>query len=448
MMQRLSEQQLENVIEELRSLDDATIAPLKKGLNFAVTPAYIPATEIIAKVESAARQLDAEQAVTASVVMDANSYHTKTSTLIENGPYQLLNKDPTDLLTRKFARKSTNMKQSGYLSEAVYNKMRPRNKQPPRIYGLPKIHKADVSLRPIVSCVNTLAYGLSAYLANIVSHLTGNSGFTVTNSAHFVSNISSEIILDNEIMVSFDVESLFTNIPIDAAVQTALKKLEDDPSLADRTTLTPFQIADLLNFVLRSTYFQYNGSIYEQLEGAAMGGPVSAVIANLYMESFEQQAITTSAYKPRIWKRYVDDTFTILDRGNVDSFLQHLNNQQPSIRFTMETENDYKLAFLDTAVSREPDGRLTTSVYRKPTHTDQYLAYDSHHPQSVKRGIVNCQVPLRARQTSRNKTLCYLQGEETPVSVLVSNGYPLSFLQKIPKTRPQLFKRCITLSSR
>ena len=52
------------------------------------------------------------------------------------------------------------------------------------------------------------------------------------------------------------------------------------------------------------------------------------------------------AYKPGIWKRYVDDTYTILDRGNVDSFLQHLNNQQSSIRLTMETENHYKLAFL------------------------------------------------------------------------------------------------------
>ena len=86
----------------------------------------------------------------------------------------------------------------------------------------------------------------------------------------------------------------------------------------------------------------------------------------------------------------MDDTFTILDRGNVDDFLQHLKNQQPSIRFTMETENNNTLAFLDTAVSREPDGRLTTSVYKKPTHTEQYLAYDSHHPQSVKRGIVKC----------------------------------------------------------
>ena len=142
--------------------------------------------------------------------------------------------------------------------------------------------------------------------------------------------------------------------------------LENDPSLADRTTLTPAKIADLLTFVLRSTYFQYNGSIYKQKDGAAMGSPVSAVIANLYMESFEEQAITTSSYKPTIWKRYVDDTFTILDRGNVDDFLQHLNNQQPSIRFTMETENNNKLAFLDTAVSREPDGRLTTMYTGSP----------------------------------------------------------------------------------
>ena len=364
-----------------RSLSDAEKALLKKRLNFAVTPANIPATEIIAKVEAAIRQLDAEQADTvrravngilqqakppepkitkemrdalkslkedesimvlpadkghASVLMDTDTYRAKMSTLIENGPYQLLNKDPTDRLTRKLSEKLLTLKRSGYLPEAVYNKIRPRHKQPPRIYVLPKIHKADVPLRPIVSCVNTFAYDLSAYLANILSPLTGKSEYTVTNSVHFVSTVSNETILDNEIMVSFDVESLFTNVPIDAAVQAALQKLENDPSLADRTTLTPAQIADLLTFVLRSIYFLYNGSIYEQKD--AMGSPVSAVIANLYMESFEEQAITTSSYEPRIWKRYVDDTFTILDRENVDDFLQHLNNQQPSIRFTMETE--------------------------------------------------------------------------------------------------------------
>ena len=77
----------------------------------------------------------------------------------------------------------------------------------------------------------------------------------MTNSAHFVSTVSNKMILDNEIMVPFDVESRFTNVPIDAAVQTALQKLENDPNLTDRTTLTPAQIADLLTFVLRSAYF-------------------------------------------------------------------------------------------------------------------------------------------------------------------------------------------------
>ena len=79
-----------------------------------------------------------------------------------------------------------------------------------------------------------------------------------------------------------------------------------------------------------------------------------------------------------------------MKQHNADNLLSHLNQQHPSIRFTMETKNNNKIAFLDTLVTREPDGKLLTSVYRKPTHTDQYLACDSHHPQSVKRGTVKC----------------------------------------------------------
>ena len=410
-----------------------TCSFITRAVNGILQQAELPEPNITKEMRDALKSLKEDESIMvlpadkgrASVVMDTATYQAKISTLIENGPYQLLNKDPTERLTRKLSEKLLTLKRNGHLSEAVYNKIRPRHKQPPRIYGLPKIHKADVPLRPIVSCVNTFAYDLSAYLANILSPLTGKSEFTVTNSAHFVSTISIS-------MVSFDVESLFTNVPIDAAVQAALQRLENDPSLADRTTLTPAQIADLLTFVLRPTYFQYNGSIYEQKDGAAMGSPVSTVIANLYMESFEEQAITTSSYKPTIWKRCVDDTFTILDRGNVDDFLQHLNNQQPSIRFTMETENNNKLAFLDTAVSREPDGRLTTRVYRKPTHTDQYLAYDSHHPQSVKRGIVKCLYERAKRLVTKPSVIS--EEKKHLSSVLVSNGYPFSFLQKLTKT--------------
>jgi len=119
-------------------------------------------------------------------------------------------------------------------------------------------------LRPIVSCVNTFAYDVSAFLANVLSPLAGNSNFTVKNSTDFASTIASEEIQDHEIMVSFNVESLFTNVPIEGAVQATLQKMKNNAGLADRTTLTPVQIADLLEFVLTSTYFQYNGLIYKQ----------------------------------------------------------------------------------------------------------------------------------------------------------------------------------------
>ena len=79
----------------------------------------------------------------------------------------------------------------------------------------------------------------------------------------------------------------------------------------------------------------YDGAIYEQQDGAAMGSPVSAIIANLYIEDFEEQALSSLPTAPKIWKCYVDDTFTILKQNDVKDFLEHLNTQQPTIHFTM-----------------------------------------------------------------------------------------------------------------
>ena len=81
------------------------------------------------------------------------------------------------------------------------------------------------------------------------------------------------------------------------------------------------------------------------------------------MEVFEEQAIESTTQKPKIWKRYLDETITILDRSYVGCLLQHLNSQQPTIRFTMETEKDNNIVFLDSSVTREPYRRLTTCAY-------------------------------------------------------------------------------------
>ena len=96
-------------------------------------------------------------------------------------------------------------------------------------------------------------------------------------------------------------------------------------------------------------------------------GNYNAVTADLYMEAFEEQTLATVPEPPRIWKRYVDDTFTVMKQHNGDNFLRHLNQKHSSIRFTVETENNNKIAFLDSLVTRETDGKLLTSVYKKLT---------------------------------------------------------------------------------
>ena len=109
---------------------------------------------------------------------------------------------------------------------------------------------------------------------------------------------------ENEILISFNVKSLFTNInvPINKSLHVISEMLEEDDTLDDRTILTSDRIVEKC---LRSTYFCYKGEFYEQREGAAMGSPVSAIVANLYMEFFEKIAIDSLPIKPRLWLRYV-----------------------------------------------------------------------------------------------------------------------------------------------
>ena len=121
-----------------------------------------------------------------------------------------------------------------------------------------------------------------------------------------------------------------------------------------------------------------------------------------------------------------------MKQNNVDNFLSYLN-QHLSIRFTMETENDNKITSLDSLVTREPDGKLHTSVYRKPTHTDQYLMYDTHHPKSIKRGIVKCLHDRAERIITKPSGTA--QEKKHLSTVLVVNGYPSSCLQ--PKQHKQ-----------
>ena len=119
--------------------------------------------------------------------------------------------------------------------------------------------------------------------------------------------------------------------------------------------------------------------------------PLSPAVANLYMEAFEKQTLEAALWRPAFWVRYVDDVFAIWphDTQSLDEFLGHLNSQKTAIQFTMEKEEDGKIAYLDVLVEKK--GTLaTTSIFRKKTHTDRYMNYDSRHHARIKSSISKC----------------------------------------------------------
>nr|XP_039254369.1 uncharacterized protein LOC120331363 [Styela clava] len=109
----------------------------------------------------------------------------------------------------------------------------------------------------------------------------------------------------------------------------------------------------------------------------------------MVMEDVEERALTSFPNSPRIWERYVDDTFNIIKEEFCDAFHDHLNTIEPSIQFTIEKELNRTIAFLDVQIHKEEYGKLTTDIFRKKTHTNRYLNFNSNHPVGHKRSVIS-----------------------------------------------------------
>ena len=259
------------------------------------------------------------------------------------------------------------------------------NPRIPHIYGLPKTHKINVPMRPVISSINSPPYKLSKYLANILSSLLGKiSPAHIKHSDDFLNRLRKLQSVHN--MTSFDVTALFTNVPRDKAIRMLREKLED---YNDILPINVDTLMDLVEACLEFNIFQYKDHWYKQIFGLAMGSPLSAVIACLYMELLEIEKILPNLPPGATWIRYVDDVFCSTDNPeDPDNILQIINNIDDTIKFTMEKEKDNILPFLDVKVIKNEIGILSFDVYRKPTNKESYLNFYSGHNDHIKFGVM------------------------------------------------------------
>ncbi|BHF67439.1 hypothetical protein SprV_0301046500 [Sparganum proliferum] len=371
-----------------------------------------------------------------TVVLDKSDYQKKALSLLDDPQsYKLCPASEMKNLLTQINKSLAKLRANGAITAKDWFHMKPSDSAAARFYGLPKVHKADIPLRPIVSLRGTPTYGLAKWMFARLKFLAEGSPTTEASATQFLERLKHLKLESDESMVSFDVVSLFTSIPQQLAIDVVRQLLADRYNERDNPLKTEHPM-ELLRHCLK-TYLTFGGQMYEQIKGTPMGSPISGLIAEVVLQRIEHLVFTK--YQPKFWARYVDDTFAIVKSSDVEHLKELLNSVDPNIEFTMEAETNNQLPFLDVLVLRCATGQLQTTVFRKATNTRQILHFNSNHPLSHKRSCVrtlfqrvetHCSTPADKRVERQ-----YLH------DLFRTNGYPSYFIKqskrRVNRRRPK-----------
>ena len=243
-------------------------------------------------------------------VMDKTDYDKRLLTMLEDNTTFQTTTERSHPYTEKTVNEFVSQLVAGNKITKIQSyRLKSSNGRAPVLQGLPKLHKKNTPLRPIVSFIGSPTCNLSKDLARILSELTGKNDHHVRNSKDFAKFITSITINNDKQMVSFDAVSLFIKILTGLASEIAKNRLEALNNLEEITVWSVEDICKGLEICLNSTNLTFRGKHYKHIFGTSMGSPVSTVVANLVTENVEKTALSTFHLPPKIWKHYVDDIF-------------------------------------------------------------------------------------------------------------------------------------------
>ena len=272
-----------------------------------------------------------------------------------------------------------------------FKRMWPTGSSPGILYGLCKVHKVTQGdcppFRPILSAIGTASYNLAKFLVPILAPITTNQ-FVSKDSFSFATEVRDQN--PDLYMASYDVDSLFTNIPLDETIEICIKKLYGRKRKFKGFSRSEFR--QLLQFAVKDSLILFNGKYYIQTDGVAMGSPLGPHLANVFLSHWEEVWLDKCPHQfaPIFYRRYIDDTFVLFSsKDHVKKFHHYLNSRHRNMHFTYEVEEGNKLPFLDVLISREED-RFSTSIYRKPTFSGLYTNFNSFISENYKKGLIYC----------------------------------------------------------
>ncbi|XP_018399984.1 PREDICTED: uncharacterized protein LOC108777557 [Cyphomyrmex costatus] len=298
-----------------------------------------------------------------TVALDKDVYVSNMNSLFsDSNTYEIIKKDPTKKLTSSLRVMLTEWKNKDYIDGSEYRKLYCSDGMLPRAYGLPKIHKPDCPLRIIVSSIGSPLHSLASFLHEILYETIPVADSNIKNSFKLIEKLKCFNNADGFELISLDVVSLFTNVPIDIALDC----IDEQWCYISRGCPLPreeFQKA--IKFVLESTFFVFDNKTYRQYFGTPMGSPLSPIIADLVMRRLETVTLPPFRGDLLFYFRYVDDVCMAILAEKIDTLFQAFNSFHPRLQFTLEIGGD-KLNFLDTTISKI-NNTFIFYWYRKPT---------------------------------------------------------------------------------
>lgn len=361
-------------------------------------------------------------------IMDKQHYRQLCIDQLSNGHYYheidntISRNQITTELQEKLIKFIEEMRLAEWKSKYILHNI--HQKTLPVFYGIPKIHKPTLNLRPIVSSASSILTNLSKYVCEQLDQEKYQSQLTHTlkNTKQLIDKMETyrkAIESSAQSIITIDIVSLYTNMQTEIIQERFKNFIQNDNLLS------------CIMFILENNYFTFEEANYIQCSGMAMGTNMAVHIANIYCHLLIDKAVLNDNFlysECFIYNRYIDDIIIMtLNRNSKQNIMNRLKLLVPVLNFTCSEESTEAI-FLDLNISIA-NQTLTYQTYQKPLNSYAYIPYKSKHPTSLKKGFIKGE--LIRHSINNSCELTFNIQKKLFRRRLVQRGYPEHFLRHI-----------------